>query len=146
MVLRYSEDIQKHTHPLGKDDKKTKKDKSPSILCTTFVSEVWRLFETVWENKNDCLHNPSCTPLTHIDERLNEQLIHYKRNRNSMLAYTDRHWIKLPEHVIRSWLHTAGLAIRWTLGRRWDNVITRSDFKSETIFGFLSPSYEGQDT
>ena len=30
---------------------------------------------------------------------------------------------------------------RWTLGRRWDDVVTRSNFKSETIFGFLSPSY-----
>ena len=41
---------------------------------------------------------------------------------------------------------TAGLPIRWTLGRRWDNVITRADFKSETIFGFLSPNYTGQHT
>ena len=39
---------------------------------------------------------------------------------------------------------TAGLPIRWTLGRRWDDVITGSDFKSETIFGFLSQNYTGQ--
>ena len=41
---------------------------------------------------------------------------------------------------------TAGLPIRWTLGRCWDDVITRSDFKSETIFGFLSLNYMGQHT
>ena len=41
---------------------------------------------------------------------------------------------------------TAGLPIKWTLERCWDNVITRSDFKSETIFGFLSPNYTGQHT
>ena len=28
-----------------------------------------------------------------------------------------------------------------TVGRHWDVTITRSDFKSETSFGFLSPNY-----
>ena len=41
---------------------------------------------------------------------------------------------------------TAGLPIRWTLGRRWDNVITRSNFKSEALLGFLSPNYTGHVT
>ena len=36
---------------------------------------------------------------------------------------------------------TAGLPISYTMGRRWNAVITRSDFKSEAIFGFLSPNY-----
>ena len=40
-------------------------------------------------------------------------------------------------------LFTAGLPISWTLGHRLDDVITRSDFKSETMFGFLSPNYMG---
>ena len=39
---------------------------------------------------------------------------------------------------------TAGLPISSTSGRRWDVVITRSDFKSETIFEFLSSNYRGQ--
>ena len=37
--------------------------------------------------------------------------------------------------------HTAGLPISLTWGRCWNTVITRSDFKSEAIFGFLSPNY-----
>ena len=82
--------------------KKTQKDKSPLELCATLVNEVWRFFEKIWENRNECLHNPSGMPLTHIQDRLNEQLIHYKRNRNSMLIYTNRHWIDRPEHVIRN--------------------------------------------
>ena len=41
---------------------------------------------------------------------------------------------------------TAGLPIRWTLRRQWDDVITRSDSKSETISGFLGPNYTGQCT
>ena len=41
---------------------------------------------------------------------------------------------------------TAELPIRGSLGCRWDVVITRSNFKSETIFGFLSPNYMGQVT
>ena len=41
---------------------------------------------------------------------------------------------------------TAGLVMDYKLGPRWDDVITWSDFKSETIFGFLSPNYTGQHT
>ena len=36
---------------------------------------------------------------------------------------------------------TAGLPISYKVGRRWNADITRSDFKSEAIFGFLSPNY-----
>ena len=36
---------------------------------------------------------------------------------------------------------TAGLPISYKVGRRWNAVIIRSDFKSEAIFGFLSPNY-----
>ena len=34
----------------------------------------------------------------------------------------------------------------YKLGPRWDDVITWSDFKSETILRFLSPNYTGQCT
>ena len=40
---------------------------------------------------------------------------------------------------------TSGLPMSYKLGPRWDDVITWSDFKSETI-GFLSPNYTGYDT
>ena len=56
--------------------KKTQKDKSPLELCATLVNEVWRFFEKIWENRNECLHNLSGIPLAHIDNRLNEQLTH----------------------------------------------------------------------
>ena len=40
---------------------------------------------------------------------------------------------------------TARLPVSYyKLGPRWDDVITWSDFKSETSFGFLSPNYTGQ--
>ena len=41
---------------------------------------------------------------------------------------------------------TAGFPIRWTFGRHWADVTTKSDFKSETIFGILSPNYTEQHT
>ena len=41
---------------------------------------------------------------------------------------------------------TAGLPISRILGRRWDVFITRSDFRSEAIFGFLNPNYRGHVT
>ena len=39
---------------------------------------------------------------------------------------------------------TAGLPIRWTLGHCWDDVITRSDFKSETILDSSSQTTRGK--
>ena len=30
---------------------------------------------------------------------------HYKRNKATMLDYSNRHWIKHPRHAIRSWSH-----------------------------------------
>ena len=41
---------------------------------------------------------------------------------------------------------TAGLLMSYKLGTHWNAVITRSDFKSEAIFGFLSQNYTGQST
>ena len=47
------------------------------------------------------------------------------------------HWTVMP---------TDGLLISLTLGPRWEAVMTRSYFKSEAIFGFLSPNYTGHVT
>ena len=38
---------------------------------------------------------------------------------------------------------TAGLPMSYKLGPPWNAVIPRSDFKSEAIFGFISPNYTG---
>ena len=105
MVLCHSKDIPETNQPPRSRRQKSPKDKSPLELRVTLIREVWRLFMTVWEDRNDYLNNPVSTPLSHINEQLNEQLIHYKRNRKLMLTYTDRHWIEHPEHVIRSWSH-----------------------------------------
>ena len=41
---------------------------------------------------------------------------------------------------------TAGLPMSYKLGPRWDSAITWSNFKSEAIFGFLSPNYTWKST
>ena len=41
---------------------------------------------------------------------------------------------------------TAGLPMSYKLGPPWNAVITRSDFKSEAIFGFLSPNCTWKST
>ena len=41
---------------------------------------------------------------------------------------------------------TAGLPMSYKLGPRWNAVITKFDFKSEAIFGFLSRNYMEQCT
>ena len=38
---------------------------------------------------------------------------------------------------------TAGLPVSYKLGPRLSVIVTRSNFKSETIFGFLGPDYTG---
>ena len=100
-----SRTYRKRAKPPRVDNQKRPKDKSPLELCATLIREAWCLFKTVCENRNDCLHNPTGAPLARIDEKLNEQLVHYKRNMKSLLTYTGRHWIKQPEHFIRSWSH-----------------------------------------
>ena len=40
------------------------RNKPPLELCATLVREVWRFFEKIWENRNNCLHNPSGEPLS----------------------------------------------------------------------------------
>ena len=45
--------------------------------------------------------------------------------------------------ITRDTQNTAKLRVSYKLGPRWDDVITWSDFKSETSFGFLSPNYAG---
>ena len=41
---------------------------------------------------------------------------------------------------------TAGFPSSHKLGPHWDDAITWSNFKSDTIFGFLSPNYTGKCT
>ena len=47
----------------------------------------------------------------------------------------------IPEQTVSA---TAGLPMSYKLGSRWNAVITRLDFKSEAIFGCLSPNYTGK--
>ena len=51
-----------------------------------------------------------------------------------------------PDLVEKHKEYTAELPMSYKLGPRWDGAITWSDFKSDAIFGFLSPNYTGHDT
>ena len=48
---------------------------------------------------------------------------------------------KMKSSCTGSQLSTAGLPISYKVGPLWNAVITRSDFKTEAIFGFPSPNY-----
>ena len=56
------------------------------------------------------------------------------------------HWQSQQYQLYCVHVFTAGLPVSYKLGPRRSVVVTRSDFKSETIFGFLSPDYTGQST
>ena len=76
--------------------------------------------------------------------------------RKRFLALAKAHWCYLSRHLWNikwfiftgslCYFRTAGLPMSYKLGLRWNAVITRSDFISEVIFGFLSPNSTGQCT
>ena len=98
------ESYSKRTSPPGKGKKKVK-DKPPLELCVTLIRETWRLFETIWETRNNCLHDPTGAQLAHLDSQLTERLIHYKRKAGELLHHHDRHHINYREQTITSWKH-----------------------------------------
>ena len=80
---------------------------------------------------------------------LNETITHQRSTFSSWGGSTHQ-----AHPIICKWWHrqretlswhrgTAGLPISCTLGRYWDVVITRSDFKSETIFLIPQPKLHG---
>ena len=56
------------------------------------------------------------------------------------LAQQRQEWVPILQNC------TAGLPMSYKMGPRWNAVTTRSDFKSEAIFGFLSPNYTWKST
>ena len=94
----------KRTFPPGNGRKKTK-EKPPLELCVTLIRETWRLFERIWETRNNCLHHPSEAQLAHLDSQLTERLINYKRKASTLLHHHDRHHINYREDTITSWEH-----------------------------------------
>ena len=76
---------------------------------------------------------------------VNEMITIPDRRDQPLLGYTS---LYLYHHISQKWSpthptfsSTAWLPISYTLKHRWDVVITRFDFKSETSFGFLSQNY-----
>ena len=64
---------------------------------------------------------------------------------NLILMVMDQEFDKIVDRIYMVFV-TAGLPIRWTLERCLEDIITRSGFKSETIFRFLGLNYTGQHT
>ena len=108
----------------GMDEQKRSKDKSPLEFCAILVREVWRLFEAVWENRNDCLHSPT------------------------------RHWIKHSEHVIRRWSYKKKRQLLrvldgWHSKHKTETIAAAKNQKSLREFaGFtvLHPPERGRNT
>ena len=95
----------KRTSLPGKGKQKIPKDKPPLELCVALIRETWRLFDILWETRNNCLHDPTGAQLAHLDSQLTERLIHYKRKAGTLLHHHDRHHINYREKTITSWKH-----------------------------------------
>ena len=125
------------------------------LSCTSYQQAQYIIFK--FEPRWHAEHGTA--PLIATDKRLAQLNIfpchapftkHLRFNDGCFFITTEnlhRRWDKNNKRCERFWRwFTAGLPISYTLGPRWDVVLARSDFKSETSFGFLPPDSTGHVT
>jgi hypothetical protein len=77
--------------------------KDPLEQATTMIGEVWDLFEKLWECQNSILHGKENTLLDKHLNGLNQRLLEFRINSNTMLRHNDRHFIEYPVTEVIKW-------------------------------------------
>jgi hypothetical protein len=67
------------------------------------VGAVWDLFEKLWECRNSILHGKENTLLDKQLNGLNQRLLEFRFNSNTMLRHNDRHFIEYPVAEVIKW-------------------------------------------
>ena len=93
----------KRAHSPRTSKKHKRKDKTTLELYFVIVREYWTLFESVWSMRNCILHSKDSIGAKMRHAHLNEQLLHFKCNGDSMLHCGDRNQINQPKAEILSW-------------------------------------------
>ena len=93
----------KRAHSPGTSKKHKRKDKTTLELYFVIVRGYWTLFEPVWAMRNDTLHSQDSIGAKMRHAHLNEQLLYFKCNGDSMLHCGDRNQIDQPKAEILSW-------------------------------------------
>ena len=83
--------------PQGPPGNDPPKSKTPFELSVLLIESVWKLFESLWEKRNDILHRDDGVAARAEESQLTTQLLQFRRRRHTLLRATDRHHI---EHSI----------------------------------------------
>ena len=72
-------------------------------MSVLMIEESWRLFEQIWETRNNILHGKDNHTTKAEDGQLFRKLLDYQRRQHILLHYGDRIHISYPTGVIASW-------------------------------------------
>ena len=67
------------------------------------IEEVWNLFNSLWETRNNILHDKNGPSRKFEDSQLLHQLLTYRRYRTRLLAASDRNMIDYDIAEIKKW-------------------------------------------
>ena len=81
-----------------------KRDKTPLEMSVVLVEEVWNLFNSLWETRNEILHDENGPSKKSEDSQLLHQLLTYRRYRTRLLAPSDRKIIEYDISEIKTWI------------------------------------------
>ena len=79
-----------------------RQDKTPFKMLVVLVEEVWNLFNSLWDTRNEILHNKNGPLKKSEDSQLLHQLLTYRRYKTRLLAPSDRHIIEYDIAEIKS--------------------------------------------
>lgn len=90
-------------YPPNTPKKNKRKDKSALELSAILVRECWKLFEKVWQTRNDKVHDPKGVHSVVKNVRLTEELIRYRTNAATLLHFSDHKHVDYPNETLNSW-------------------------------------------
>ena len=102
--LQWSESISKlWVPPQALRDGETPKCKSPPELAVSLITQVWDLFEAMWNTRNEILHSPESALLDKIDRDCTNHFLEFKRNQDNWFRSTDCFMVDVPLWDVLSW-------------------------------------------
>ena len=136
--------------PRAPPGNKPPKTRSPFELSVLLVEATWRLFDSLWETRNNILHKDDSIAAKAEQVHLTEQLLLFRRRRHTLLRYTDRHHIEHPVCEIVGWKRSQKRKMLKLLQKLYSihmKEIQQATQSQKTLlsYGFLLPSLDVPD-
>lgn len=80
-----------------------RRDRTPPDMVGLMIETVWKLFDTVWQKRNDIANGDDSTSTAHEETVLNNKLISFHRGRRRLLHPGDWHLIDYKQGDILAW-------------------------------------------